>query len=182
MLQLMKQDVVLFPFPDKDLNGGLGGEQGRTIHYGFKVMDIDEFKKTKGSKFKGSAQLVVIAHGSGDQGYTGLLKGDTNTMITAVELADVIGPSGFVKTRDNGVQSFMNEIYIWSCMSGVQGGFASQFAREMKRYGVTQLNIYGSTRNTAPVNAKGQLMVKEDGQNARPAIAGDMTVYWGANL
>ena len=182
MLQLMKQDVVLFPFPDKDLNGGLGGEQARTIHYRFNVMDIDEFKKTKGSKFKGSAQLVVIAHGSGDQGYTGLLQADTNTRITAAELADVIGPSGFVKTKDNGVQSFMNEIYIWSCKSGVHGGFASQFAREMKRYGVTQLNIYGSTQNTAPVNQLGQLMVKEDGKDARPATAADMTVFWGANL
>ncbi len=178
----MKQDVVLFPFPDGDLNGELGFEQMRTNFYGFKTLDIDEFKKTKGTKFKGSAQLVVIAHGTGDQDYSRYLKGDTKTMITAADLADVIGPSGFVKTQANGAQSFMNEIYIWSCMSGVHGGFASQFAKEMTRYGVTQLNIYGCTRNTAPVNAIGQLMVKEDGKDARPAIAGDMTVYWGANV
>jgi hypothetical protein len=164
-------DLVFFPLPASELTGAVGLEQMRYLNrMNLDCCDLDDKRK-----WDKSGHLFIFGHGTG----TGLNKhqigGDGRVMRAAWDVAKDIAEMGFPKGADN-------EIYAWSCYSGVVGGFAQLLALYLTNYGYTGKKVWACNKYTGLISDTLHLQVAESSSSPRPrrAEAGDITYWVGA--
>jgi hypothetical protein len=165
------QDLVFFPFRGSQFDGEMELEQMMMNRYNLDTCDLDE-KRT----WDKTGDLFIFGHGTKDDDSKHLISGGRGEARTAWDVADDIAEMRFPQGNDN-------QIVVWSCYSGVVGGFAQLLTLHLINKGYTGKRVWGSLKYTGTIDGSRNLRVSDSEASNRVirlATRGDVTCYTGA--
>ena len=160
-------DKVYFPMKQSEMDDYLDAENTVMCHR-YDCFDLDQLED-----WNKTGVLFVWGHGSQDVGSRHLIRGKLGQGgRSAKDVAADIASTGFPKGADP-------EIIVWSCYSGVVGGFAQLLCLYLIKHGYTGKRVWGSKKLTG-TNDGHYLTVFDAGASAkRRAQLADVTYYIG---
>jgi hypothetical protein len=162
-------DKVYFPMKDSDMDDSLNTENWLMVQRN-DCCELSDPLEPWGDK---TGMLFIWGHGSAQDDIKHLIRGKLGTGgRSAREVAADIAAMGFPTGPDN-------EICVWSCFSGVVGGFAQLLTLYLIRHGYTGKKVWGSKFLTG-TNVSDRLQVFPTRDSAkRDAQSSDVTFYIG---
>jgi hypothetical protein len=150
MFTVTKYDVAFFPFTEAELAEGTSNlDQEYSLYANrrgrhFDAIDLGEVAPRE---FKGN--LIVVGHGTQEAAHKHMI-GASRAMRSAPEVAKNIADMEFPKGPDS-------EILVWSCHSGVIGGFAQLLALHLIKHGYVGKKVWGCKVFSGLINERFKL-------------------------
>jgi hypothetical protein len=169
--KINETDKVYFPFRDDEMEVRLAAEQFTMSR------KLDCFDRQNFEEWDKTGQLFVWGHGSQKSEIKHLIRGTLGTGGRAAwQVADDVAEMKFPKGAGN-------EIVVWSCHSGVVGGFAQLLTLHLINHGYLGKKVWGATKYTGTIDADKSLRVcdsLEDDAAIYKATDADVSFYIGA--
>lgn len=167
-------DLVFFPFTDAEMDQGIAYEEFMMNN----MTDMADVANAGENPQWNSrtGHLYIFGHGTQSSAHKHKISGGRGPSKTAPEVAKMIKDMGFPTGSTN-------EIIVWSCHSGVVGGFAQMLTLHLINEGYTGKKVWGCKTYTGVVKTNKRLRVSDSERSSRViryATGADVSYYFGS--
>jgi hypothetical protein len=174
MFRVTRDDVILFPFTEAELQGGDGGLFQEYVAYANRRVSFDCIDENEKPANGFRANLIIVGHGTSEPAHWHTIAAHEHASRSAPQVAALIKKLDFPTDP-------AHEILVWSCHSGGIGAFAQLLALHLTNHGYVGKKVWGCTVYAGSITTTLALSARETESGAnRPATMADLD-YWIGN-